>query len=239
MKQPRYRLLYVLAFLLMFSNDAKQNKMCFCFVKKGSTGATGATGATGPTGATGTIPEELESQIEQLESCCEAQDAQISEVDAFAQSCCDDLQSQIDIIDLGNNYISAFDNTIQQISVNDGFQLITLNTNGPLDGWAHTPGTAEFECNQTGVYLITYGATIASDVNDDHTATFEVRNNGITVLGSRTVDLISGIAPQDAPTHTFIAKIDALDVITFVWESSENAQLEPEPSFAITITRIE
>ncbi len=55
------------------------------------TGATGATGATGPAGSVSDI-DFLISDIEILESCCEAQDTRID----LVESCCDSLQSQID-----------------------------------------------------------------------------------------------------------------------------------------------
>ena len=50
----------------------------------------------------------------------------------------------------------AYDTTLQQIASTNTWQDVTFDTNGEIDGWTHTPGSADFTCPSSGLY----GATI-------------------------------------------------------------------------------
>ncbi len=190
--------------------------------------------------------EIQDTRIDLLESCCDTQQIQISELDTFAVSCCEDLQSQIDIIDMTNNYVHAFDTTTQTIAITNTFQNITLNTNADIDGWAHTTGSADFTCNQTGRYLITYDA-IVNEGSGTPVASFRATLNGTPISGSQAArEVFRNVNPMPI-SHSFIEQINTNDILRFQF----TAQLTPVrvvsatvsgstfPSFNITISRIE
>ena len=59
---------------------------------------------------------------------------------------------------IGAHQAFAYDGTTQAIAVADTFQDLDYATNGELSGWTHTGGSADFTCQQTGKYLVSYMA---------------------------------------------------------------------------------
>ena len=83
-----------------------------------------------------------------------------------------------------SNYAFAYDTTNQPVTAINAWQPVTFSTNGVLNGWAHTAGTSNFTCNQTGLYKIEIVGTVVRASNT--TTSFELRGlfNGTEIPGS-------------------------------------------------------
>ena len=147
-----------------------------------------------------------------------------------------------------DNFVHAFDTTIQFVAVVNIFQNITVNTNGEISGWTHVAGSTNFTCNQTGRYLIEYDAIVANPLSISASiASFRTTLNAIVIAGSQSAIIIShGRAPHPI-THSFIDQINSGDILRFQFTAnslglalfSSVVSDSRFPSFNITITRIE
>lgn len=84
------------------------------------------------------------------------------------------------------DYINAFSAANQSLAAANAWEDIIFSTNGPLDGWTHTPGTSDFICPANGTYdfdLVAYVSKVSG--GDDVAATRGVIN-GVEIPGSAT-----------------------------------------------------
>jgi len=141
------------------------------------------------------------------------------------------------------NYVQAYDDTLQAISVGATPQDVLFSTNVQLNGWTHTAGTANFTCNATGKYLVTYAVYFektagapsqmeawvnfnGSQVSDTHASVSTITNNVIQEMGASSI--ISATVSQ-------VLKIEIQAPNTFF---QLNQHTLPEPTARITIVRI-
>lgn len=62
---------------------------------------------------------------------------------------------------LSANHVFAYSTEIQTYDgAGDTFTPITFNVNANVDGWIHTPGSANFTVPVTGLYMVNYSANI-------------------------------------------------------------------------------
>ena len=133
------------------------------------------------------------------------------------------------------DYVYSYDTTTQTIASADTFQDVTFNTNGQLDGWSHTTGTANFTAGASGLYLATVDAfatkTLAGAVYFEIIGVF----NGTEIAGSESsID----IDPKDITYHiqsAFLFSATAGQVFKIQMASdSTTASIAPAAGIATT-----
>lgn len=163
----------------------------------GPTGPTGATGAVGPTGAVGATGATGPAGPTGVGATGPAGPTGVGVSSA--------------------DYVSSYDSTLQTIAAANTFHNVTFNTNGSIDGWTHTPGTAAFGVAATGVYKIAFDGVISVTNGAaplSYTASMRARVNGIEVPGSAvgTADSVPAFSTTTANlARTFIASLTAGD----------------------------
>lgn len=86
----------------------------------------------------------------------------------------------------GNAYIFAYDTNTQTVLAPGTFQDITYATNAQMEGWTHTPGTANFTASSDGTYMINMTARIAKSGGANTTLSVRGVKNTIAVPGTFT-----------------------------------------------------
>lgn len=148
----------------------------------------------------------------------------------------------------GTNYTSAYNTTTQTVATARTFQAITFSNNGLINGWTHTPGTANFTCADTGQYLVTYSYVAETTGGGGGGTTFEIRGvfNGAEVAGSQAGNDIGNNNVLYRGGNSFILNATAAQVLALQMTSSVNtARIAPggttattRPSITISIVRI-
>jgi len=142
-----------------------------------------------------------------------------------------------------NNYIHAYDTTTQTVAVVGTPQDITFNTNHHIDGWTHTPGTADFTCAVTGTYRIDFTAFCQKTGGAPANAEILLIVNGVEEIGSHTsFELTANNTVVTAANNGMfditagqILKFNLSGTTTFV-QLYQHAASEPRINF--TCTRI-
>src|SRR5439155_10982691 len=112
------------------------------------------------------------------------------------------------------NYAFAYDTTTQSPAIANFFQDITFSTNAQLNGWTHTASAGSFTCNQTGLYLIEYGAE-AEVSNSGDIVSLRATLNAAEVAGSQSVVQPSSANAVKLVSKSFIANMIIGDVLAF------------------------
>lgn len=150
-----------------------------------------------------------------------------------------------------SNYVYAYDSTSQAAGSSNTFQNVTFNTNGVINGWTHTPGTADFVCPANGVYAIAYVLHIGLDTLLSLvtvTASARLTVNGSELAGSQSVALFPVQAASTANlvvANSLAASLAAADILRVQYAISNTiADLEPAGlgdtpvSASVTVVRV-
>jgi len=105
------------------------------------------------------------------------------------------------------NFSYAFDTTTQVIASSDTYQDYDFSTNGQLDGWTHTPGSADFVCNKTGKYLITVEINVEKSGGGNVTVGVHGVVNAVEVIGSHFGMDVTANQTSFMILRTFIAPV--------------------------------
>ena len=144
------------------------------------------------------------------------------------------------------NYAFAYDTTTQSPAIANFFQDITFSTNAQLNGWTHTASAGSFTCNQTGLYLIEYGAE-AEVSNSGDIVSLRATLNAAEVAGSQSVVQPSSANAVKLVSKSFIANMIIGDVLAFQFAATRTTDSlvsgvgngTTKPSISITIVRIQ
>jgi hypothetical protein len=222
----------------------------------GSTGQTGSTGVTGPTGSTG-----LTGPIGSTGSTgftgitgSTGQTGNTGPTGSTGQTGSTGATGPTGGNLSDENYVFSYDDRTQTYG-GGGFQNVTFNTNGQIDGWIHSvlpagTGTAEFICNQTGLYLIEYDIITRKTGGPSGTFSSRATINGTEILGSQAaVNINANNQPQEH-TRAFIASLIVGDILRIQFTgdpagTAGNFQIiagqgsgTNRPGITLTITRI-
>lgn len=145
------------------------------------------------------------------------------------------------------DFSHIFDTTTQAVVTANVFQDITLNTNGQLNGWTHTAGSADITCNQTGIYLVSYNATIEKTGGGGPVVEIIGVFNAIEVAGSQTSDAIAANSAPINVASSFIISATSGQILKFqLTATSTKGQITSAGvnavtpvSFNSTITRLQ
>ena len=147
----------------------------------------------------------------------------------------------------GSNYIYSYDTTTQLVSLINTYQNITFSTNVLVNGWTHTPGTADFVCNQTGIYNIFVLAVFVKGTGNADLTT-RITNNNVEVTGSVwPFHLHTSATDHVSGTTQTLCTINSGDIIRVQMAADDNSgtgidiNINPPfvtPSIKITITRL-
>lgn len=147
----------------------------------------------------------------------------------------------------GKNYVFSYDTTTQTISAPNTPQDISFNTNSletPINGWAHTSGSASFQCTgATGAYIVSYEANTTKTDSKTTTLSFIATLNGTEVPGSQSAITIPTNTGTYPLAKSFLLTTRALgDILKLQFiGSTTSAQIKPQgagttkPSISITI----
>lgn len=85
----------------------------------------------------------------------------------------------------GSNYIFSYDTATQIVVAANTFQDVTYTNNSFLDGWTHTPGSADFVAAATGLYIVTYEYNVEKNGGGNIEVATEATLAGAAVAMSR------------------------------------------------------
>jgi len=146
----------------------------------------------------------------------------------------------------GRDYVYAYDTTTQGITNANTYQDVTFNTNGLINGWTHTPGTANFTAGISGLYLVT--VDIVASKTGAGADDFEIRAlfNGAEVAGSQMGTGMSVKNINFDITSSFLLSATASQILKIqVASSTATTSIAPggatattRPSAKITIVRL-
>lgn len=144
----------------------------------------------------------------------------------------------------GTQFVFAYDTTTQTVATANTFQDVTFNTNGQLDGWTHTAGTATFTSTVGGTYMANITGRVAKNGGANSTLSFVGVLNGAQISGSQGYGTISG-SSGDTMSVNFIFTTAATDVFKIqMTAGTVNGQILPggngtvQPSAQISIWRL-
>lgn len=144
------------------------------------------------------------------------------------------------------DYVFAYDTTTQPVANANMFQGLTFNTDAQIDGWQHSLGSAEYVCNQTGLYLVQYDVIAQRTSSSNLTISIIATISGSEIPGSQSsVGFSNTNAPQEI-SRSFIMSIDKGEKFALKFTGNSTAiRLSPNtgsgnvrPSTTLTITRI-
>jgi len=143
-------------------------------------------------------------------------------------------------------FVFAYDTTTQAVSVANTFQDVTFSNNQEIDGWTHTPTSADFIANLTGKYNVDMGFLIEDTGAGTPLFEFIGLVNGTEVPGSQLPEQASVNNLQMKITHNFDIDITAAQIFKIqMTATTTNAQITTAGanattavSASVTITRI-
>jgi len=140
----------------------------------------------------------------------------------------------------GTDFIFAYDTSTQVIVTANTFQDVTFSTNGPLNGWTHTGGSALFTCPVTGVYECKIELSVDSGSNGNTEINMKALFNGVEIAGShRGVDVVhkNSAFPLD---RNFMFNGTASQDLKIQWaaEDDNNNNIQPGPTAGSVVTAI-
>jgi hypothetical protein len=144
------------------------------------------------------------------------------------------------------NYVYAYDTTIQVPSTTHTFQGVTFGASS-TSGWTYSGGATNFTCGQSGLFFVVYDASAYANSG---AATISLRAYNKTIgeiLASESFITLSGAGQQGMVSKSFIAYFSAGDALQIQLDSSStSAGLAPgsfdatvKPSISMTIIRIQ
>jgi hypothetical protein len=139
------------------------------------------------------------------------------------------------------NYVFAFSTTPQNVTPTI-FQNVTFTTNAQLNGWISISGT-QFQCNQTGLYLVQY--TAEASVQDSMSMRAEL--NFIEIPGSQAYASSTSFGTVTVISRSFLASVVSPGSILAIQYTGNSPSDElvgggagsTLPSVSLTITRIQ
>lgn len=141
-------------------------------------------------------------------------------------------------------YVFAYDTNTQTVATAGTFQNVTFSNNGQIQGWTHTPTSADFIAAVDGLYLVTISARVAKAGGANTSLSLRGTLNNVEIAGSQTAGSASS-STGDSITGNFIMPVTAGNTFRVqMTGGTSNAQILPEgtgttrPSIAISIVRI-
>jgi hypothetical protein len=139
------------------------------------------------------------------------------------------------------NYVFAYSTTPQNVSSPTIFQNASFNNEPQLNGWI-VSGTSQFQCIQTGLYLIQY--TAEATIQDS--LSMRGALNSTEIPGSQAYAEPNTFSQGTVISKTFLASVSAGGILTIQYTgNSSGDQLQgggsgsTVPSLSLTITRIQ
>lgn len=149
------------------------------------------------------------------------------------------------------NYAFAFHTSNQFISAPSTYSPVVFDTNLQLNGWAHSAGSANFTCTQTGLYLVEYTGNVYMTTGSGSTDYFSLRavlNGTNEVTGSQSaISPTSPSYPFQQISKSFLVSVTSGQTLSLQMASTQtgNTSLYAfhgpgiPSSASITITRIQ
>ena len=171
----------------------------------GATGEDGQDGVAGPTGPTGMKGDEGATGPTGMKGATGAQGVQGS-------TGLTGLTGPTGADATNDNYVFAYATGTQTITTVNTYQNVTFDVTGEIDGWIHTPGTAEFTCNQPGLYKVHYSAitdrtTAANTYVSIRAMLGTTASNGTEIAGSAMATFID--MQERSMSNSFFANCTA------------------------------
>ena len=113
---------------------------------------------------------------------------------------------------LTSNYFFSYDTTTQTQGASS-FRDITFNTNGYINGWTHTTGTANFTCNESALYEFRYTAIVNSSAASNIITIVATDGSNNQISGSQTNIRVTSASMVIPSSNTFYAYINSGSVI--------------------------
>lgn len=146
----------------------------------------------------------------------------------------------------GANYVDAYSTATQAIAVANTFQDVTYNSNSDINGWTHTPGTANFTCGASGLYFVTARAQAQKTNTGSDYISLRGIFNGAEVTGSQgSLDLDTKNVNREVVTNFLfyattgqVLRIQAASSTTAMSLSPGGSAAATRPSAQVTIIRL-
>lgn len=114
----------------------------------------------------------------------------------------------------GSGFVFSYDTTNQSIVSTSYWQNVTFNTTPTLNGWLHTASTAQFTCQNAGVYLFTIASEVRA-IGGSRAVMLRGTRNGTEIPGSQVYADIQSSATTQLISRTFTSPFNAGDVFVF------------------------
>jgi hypothetical protein len=121
------------------------------------------------------------------------------------------------------NYLYSYDTTTQATTTANTFQDVTFNFNSVTNGWTHTTGTANFTCNQTGLYLVQYTVEEGLSLSATVTESTRLVVNGTEVAGSAESVTLNNSTLIMSCSKSCLISIAATDVLKLQFTASSTS----------------
>lgn len=142
-----------------------------------------------------------------------------------------------DQVVISANYIHSYDTTTQVVAVANTFQDVNYSTNGELDGWTHTAGTAVFTCPTAGIYIVQYLGHVKKTSGGTSLVEMRVVQNGTELAGSASQTTVASNSIVQALGNARVFSAAAADVIKIQFTGDTTAsQLITPVGDAVTNT---
>ena len=138
------------------------------------------------------------------------------------------------------DFVFAYKTGSTEIQDSGTWEDITFNTNGQINGWTHTGGSANFTCPTTGIYECLVKLTI--EETDNGSVAMAVRGlfNAVEIAGShKGVDLNHTNTALPLETN-FMFSGTASQILKIQWSADEGDSvfIKPGPDPAAATTEI-
>jgi hypothetical protein len=144
------------------------------------------------------------------------------------------------------NYIYTFDTTTQTVTTANTFKDVTFNTGAQINKWTHGIGTPSFTNNQSGLYLIQYGAEVDATSGTASSVSVRAVLNGTEIAGSQSSSIALTPPNKLMLSRSFIASFTAGDILKLQFTGSStsdrlvnNGSGTTLPSISMTVIRIQ
>ncbi|MHA1950102.1 MAG: hypothetical protein ACW99G_01170 [Candidatus Thorarchaeota archaeon] len=147
-----------------------------------------------------------------------------------------------------DSYIFAYDTTTQSIVTEDTYQNVTFSNNTIINGWGHTPGSADFVASEDGTHYIVVTGNVEKSGGSSPVASIRMTVNNIEIPGSEFgMDLTSNNT-SFVVTRNLMAALNENDILRVQFASNTTtadlkagpnpAGATVNPSITLTMQRV-
>jgi hypothetical protein len=140
------------------------------------------------------------------------------------------------------NYVFAYNQGPQPVTTPTTFQDAVFSSDAQTNGWTHSPGSSQYVCAQTGLYLVQY--TAQAFIADSMSMRGAL--NSIEIPGSQAYASAINFGTAVVISKSFLASVNSGNFLTIQYTgNSSGDSLQGggsgfvQPSISLTITRIQ